>query len=938
MSKSHFPNIFLDQSKDPIWMIDLDYRLIYANKTYLELVKNITGKEQQINETAFIEDFDKNYTIKWRQYYTRALSGEAFEIEEHYSLPDTNEIYYGQITFEPLLGDDEKLFAIACQSRNISKIVKHKTEVNQLIDASLDVFCTINEQGRFVYISGAALDIWGYTPEELLGKPYKDLIMPEDLHETQQKLVHITEGQTVTAFKNRYIKKNGDIAYNLWSVKWDPESRLFYSSARDGKEVIKQEEKIHQSEQRFKALVQEGSDLIAILDVHGNYKYASPTNSSIVGISQEEFLSKNIIDLIHPDDKEKILSCLKKIKVKKKLVLDTFRIQNHKKEWRWIETVFTNMLDNPAVEGIVANSRDITDEKILIELNQQTSELGKIGSWEAGFLSDDIYWSEEVHKLHETDPENFTPSVSKAIDFYRQDFKVFVETTIQKCIETGEPFDFEAVILTTTKKELWVRVIGAAEFIDGKCKRIYGSTQNINDKKEAENRLNSLADNLPGVVFQYLIFPDGSDNFKYINKGSQEVWGFPAEDLIKNSRLIWEGIIAGGEIKKVRKSLALSIKSKSKWTTRFKYIMPNGEVRIHLCNGTPIFLADGTILFNAVILDVTQETKDEKLLELVTKIARIGSWELDLVNQTGDNMYWSPMLFEILEIDDNYNPTLTGGIEFHIGESRERIKNALEHLINDGIEFDEEILLRTAQGKKRWARAIGKCDEVHNKRTRIYGSYQDITERKKSELENKFKANLLSTVGQAAVATNLKGEVTYWNRAAESIYGWKMEEILGKNILELTIPDTNSEQATVIMEKLKKGQTWSGEFVVQRKDGSSFPALITNSPTYDENNRLSGMIGISSDITQKVRYEKLLEKHAQELERSNLALKKIAWTQSHVVRAPIARILAVINLLEEQPESFDEISFWLKQLKISTHEMDAIVKKIITETHSLDQE
>jgi len=44
MSKSHFPNIFLDQSKDPIWMIDLDYRLIYANKTYLELVKNITGK------------------------------------------------------------------------------------------------------------------------------------------------------------------------------------------------------------------------------------------------------------------------------------------------------------------------------------------------------------------------------------------------------------------------------------------------------------------------------------------------------------------------------------------------------------------------------------------------------------------------------------------------------------------------------------------------------------------------------------------------------------------------------------------------------------------------------------------------------------------------------------------------------------------------------
>ena len=56
------------------------------------------------------------------------------------------------------------------------------------------------------------------------------------------------------------------------------------------------------------------------------------------------------------------------------------------------------------------------------------------------------------------------------------------------------------------------------------------------------------------------------------------------------------------------------------------------------------------------------------------------------------------------------------------------------------------------------------------------------------------------------------------------------------------------------------------------------------------------------------------------------------------MRAPIARILGVINLIEDQPESFDEISFWLKQLKISTNEMDDIVKKIVDETNSFDQE
>jgi len=136
------------------------------------------------------------------------------------------------------------------------------------------------------------------------------------------------------------------------------------------------------------------------------------------------------------------------------------------------------------------------------------------------------------------------------------------------------------------------------------------------------------------------------------------------------------------------------------------------------------------------------------------------------------------------------------------------------------------------------------------------------------------------------------------------------------------------------MESLKKGKTWSGEFQVKKKDGTIFPVLISNSPIYDENKVISGIIGLSSDITQKVKYEKLLMQHTEELERSNTALKKIAWTQSHVVRAPIARILAVINLLEEQPNSFEEISFWIKQLKNSTFEMDEIVKNIINETNN----
>ena len=76
--------------------------------------------------------------------------------------------------------------------------------------------------------------------------------------------------------------------------------------------------------------------------------------------------------------------------------------------------------------------------------------------------------------------------------------------------------------------------------------------------------------------------------------------------------------------------------------------------------------------------------------------------------------------------------------------------------------------------------------------------------------------------------------------------------------------------------------------------------------------------------------------HINTIEVQNTKLKNIAWTQSHVVRAPISRILGIINLIEDQKESVEEIQFWLKELKSSTLEMDEVVQKIVIEAQQLE--
>jgi PAS domain S-box-containing protein len=133
----------------------------------------------------------------------------------------------------------------------------------------------------------------------------------------------------------------------------------------------------------------------------------------------------------------------------------------------------------------------------------------------------------------------------------------------------------------------------------------------------------------------------------------------------------------------------------------------------------------------------------------------------------------------------------------------------------------------------------------------------DITGRKSAEEQIRFQARLLDAVGQAIIATNPQGIIIYWNRAAQELYGWPKEEVMGRPIVEVTPSQEMLERAEEVMSELRAGRSWSGEFVVQRKDGSTFPAMVTDTPVHDEQGNLVGIIGVSTDITEIKKMEEL---------------------------------------------------------------------------------
>jgi PAS domain S-box-containing protein len=172
----------------------------------------------------------------------------------------------------------------------------------------------------------------------------------------------------------------------------------------------------------------------------------------------------------------------------------------------------------------------------------------------------------------------------------------------------------------------------------------------------------------------------------------------------------------------------------------------------------------------------------------------------------------------------------------------------------ESVSFEKE--LEYADGSRRFVNVSYIPDFDERGRVRGFVSLvRDLSERKRAEASMRFQAHLLDTVEQAVIATDTEGTITYWNRHAEKLYGWSAAEAVGRNILEVTPAETSSAQAAEIMSRLTAGETWTGEFEVRRRDGSIFPAQISDTPIHDEAGRLVGVVGISADISEHRRSE-----------------------------------------------------------------------------------
>lgn len=254
-----------------------------------------------------------------------------------------------------------------------------KRRFQALIEQGGDAVVITSRERRVLFCSPSITKILGYSREEMLNLGPQDLLHPDDLEKlSEHSRRMILQGIDKETGVYRYLHQDGTYRFlevtgvNLLN---DPSVNGIAAYLRDVTARKKAEEALAQQERRFRALIEQASEAIFLVDPSRKILYASPSTTHILGYSPEEYVGKSTSEFIHPEDNLKAQSEMKHftgqgIPFKR----DIMRYRHRDGTYRMLEGRVTNLLAEPSVQAIVINTRDVTEQIYAEEALKQSEK------------------------------------------------------------------------------------------------------------------------------------------------------------------------------------------------------------------------------------------------------------------------------------------------------------------------------------------------------------------------------------------------------------------------------------------------------------------------------------------------------------------------------------------------------------------------------------
>ena len=348
-------------------------KIIDVNNAMLSMF-GFTYTEALSSSLKDISSGEKGYTYQKALKYFRQVLKNGSQVFEWQARRKDNSVFWAEVSLKitEIKGTQRMLTVIRdiSERKQDQEILRESEEKYRLlIEGQTDLVVKVDTEGKFLFVSPSYCELFGKTEDELIGQTYMPLVHKEDQDLTSKAMENLFKPPYTCFVEQRAFTKHGWrwIAWNDKAVL--DKNNLVTEIIGIGRDITYQkgvEEALRRSEDRFRSIVQQLSDIVLIIDSDTNVIYDTPSIKQVLGYDEGYLVGSKSINLVHPEDIYLVERELTKLVKDKNVIGHTeVRMKHASGYYIHCESIGINMLHHPSINGLIITLRDISERKLI---------------------------------------------------------------------------------------------------------------------------------------------------------------------------------------------------------------------------------------------------------------------------------------------------------------------------------------------------------------------------------------------------------------------------------------------------------------------------------------------------------------------------------------------------------------------------------------------
>lgn len=764
------------------------------------------------------------------------------------------------------------------------KLRQNSLQYQTIISTSLDGFSICSASGKIMEANDSYCRMLGYTRDEILELSIPDIEGQEMPEETARHIQKMTKSGS-ERFETKHKCKDGKIISVEVNTTYMPEAGIFTTFTRDITERKRIEEALLENQELLSLFVSHSPIYAFIKDVtptESRVIQVSDNYIQMVGVSSRDMAGKTMAELFPPEFASKITADDWAVVVENKVLelneelngrsYITIKFPIHQKGKTLLAGYTIDITDSKQAEirhKAAFDALQISEEQL-----KEAQKIAHLGRWVYDIINDQLNWSDMIFEIFEIDPDKFDATYEAFLEAVHPDDRAEVNRVYNESLINHAPYEITHRLLMKDGRIKWVNEICRTEYDDQKQPvRSIGIVQEITNLRLAEEELIKRERLLQesqatAHVGSYII--DLVTGTNYWTKEAFRIFGMDENQPVPTIQE-YRSLIHPDDVAPLYEMFGKSISTGAQFDLIYRIIHPSGDLRYVHSIGNPEKNAAGEVVrMVGTFQDVTESkraevvlTREKQRLTDIINATNVGTWELDL--QTGENVLnarWAEMLGYNLE---ELSPTTYDTWVKLVHPDDLKLSGELEkrHVNGELETYECEVRLRHKNGNWVWILTKGKviARSEEGKPLLMYGTHQDITERKLAEQELLQRDQLLEESQKIAhlgsFVRDMVTDQTYWTKETYRIFGLdeKLPAPIGKEFEKFIHPEDVEIESKLFTECIQTANSFDWVYRIIKNNGEiRFVRSIVN-PLCSKDGKVIQISGTIQDVTENVLME-----------------------------------------------------------------------------------